>query len=537
MKSYILIIIALIAVLAIVMVGCSNGAEEKKGKDGKIVLSPKSKDIKGKVLFDSAHGQTAGSADWVVDGGFSDFADELTKENYEVTDLGFNQLLDYDKMKDYQLVVIPEANNPLKKSEQDAIEKYVKSGGSILMISDHYNADRNFNRYDASEVMNGYRRGAFDDPTKGMSQEESSSEKMQNVESRDFLNDLFGLRFRYNALGNIKVDNLASEEDSFGITKGVKAVSMHAGSTIAITDPNKAKGIAFVPNLSKDDAWSHAVDQGVYNGGGKDEGPYIAISKASKGKGAFIGDSSMVEDKSPKYKREDNGETKKTYDGFKEEDNKKMVMQIVDWLNKHEDDNDLTSMNVKLDKKTPLLNFEQPENSEEVEHEPWGTPKRGYKWYDASTYASGSYGATDEKRSKSRENNDSGTSTNNNSNANSNRSTNNNNNGNSINNSQDTFEMPSSVQKHEKFEITVHVDASKLVNRKFQLSIKNKDGREVGMFDGQAPGVSQSVNPKIKNNKTDWYFKTKIASEAENEVNVEVISGGHTIAQSTLEVE
>ncbi len=50
--------------------------------------------------------------------------------------------------------------------------------------------------------------------------------------------------------------------------------------------------------------------------GGKAEGRYVAISKVGKGKAAFIGDSSLVEDSSPKYVREDNGEKKKTYDGF-----------------------------------------------------------------------------------------------------------------------------------------------------------------------------------------------------------------------------
>ncbi|MGO1988315.1 DNA-binding protein [Mammaliicoccus vitulinus] len=527
MKSK-LILISLIGLLAFVIVGCSNNASEKEGKDGKVVLSPNSDEIKGKVLFDSSHGQTAGSADWVVNGGFSDFAEALTKENYEVTDLGFHQLLEYDTMKKYDLVVIPEANNPLKASEQQAIEKYVKSGGSTLMISDHYNADRNFNRWDSSEVMNGYRRGAYENPTKGMTSEESNSEKMQDVESRDFLNDVFGLRFRYNALGNIKVDDLADDKDSFGITQGVNAVSMHAGSTVTITDPNKAKGIAFVPKLSKDDVWNHAVDQGIYNGGGKSEGPYIAISKVDEGKGAFIGDSSMVEDKSPKYKREDNGETKKTYDGFKEEDNQKMIMQIVEWLNKKESDKDFSSMGIQLDEQTPLLNFEEPKNSSEVEKEPWGTPKQGYKWYDASTYASGSYGATDTETSNesetqlSKDNEGSEGSTGSGSNKQSNQS---------------EFDMPTSVQRQQKFEITVHVDESQLVNQKFQLSIKNKDGQEVGMFNGQAPGVSESVNPKINNGVTDWYFKTKIANEADNNVDVEVLSGGNVIAKTTMNVE
>ena len=57
------------------------------------------------------------------------------------------------------------------------------------------------------------------------------------------------------------------------------------------------------------------------------------------------------------------------------------------------------------------------------------------------------------------------------------------------------------------------------------------------MFNGQAPGISESVNPKIKNGKTDWYFKTKIANEADEEVKVEVLSGGNVIAQTTLTVD
>jgi hypothetical protein len=42
--------------------------------------------------------------------------------------------------------------------------QYVQNGGSIFFIGDHYNADRNKNRWDASEVFNGYRRGAYSNP-------------------------------------------------------------------------------------------------------------------------------------------------------------------------------------------------------------------------------------------------------------------------------------------------------------------------------------------------------------------------------------
>ena len=139
--------------------------------------------------------------------------------------------------------------------------------------------------------------------------QKKSSTAMQGVKSSDWLSTNFGVRFRYNALGDLNTSNIVSSKESFGITEGVKSVSMHAGSTLAITNPEKAKGIVYTPEqLPAKSKWSHAVDQGIYNGGGKAEGPYVAISKVGKGKAAFIGDSSLVEDSSPKYVREDNGE-------------------------------------------------------------------------------------------------------------------------------------------------------------------------------------------------------------------------------------
>lgn len=97
--------------------------------------------------------------------------------------------------------------------------QYVKNGGSIFFIADHYNADRNKNRWDSSEVFNGYRRGAWDNPAKGMSNEEANSQAMQGVESSDWLSDNFGIRFRYNALGDVSAKTIVSPEQSFGITK------------------------------------------------------------------------------------------------------------------------------------------------------------------------------------------------------------------------------------------------------------------------------------------------------------------------------
>ncbi|MFB7303243.1 DUF5689 domain-containing protein [Heyndrickxia sporothermodurans] len=346
-----------------------------------------------KVLFDNTHGQTAGAADWVIDGGFSDFGNAIAKKGYYVKELRKTTPITYDDLKAYDVFVIGEANIPYKKSEQNAMIQYVQTGGSIFFIADHYNADRNKNRWDASEVFNGYRRGAFENPAKGMSTEEANSLAMQGVESSDWLSDNFGLRFRYNAVGDVNATTIVSPNSTFGITSGVDSVAVHAGSTVAITDPKHAKGLVYLPSLSSKDKWNNAVDQGVYFGGGVDEGAYAAISKLGKGKAAFIGDSSPVEDATPKYVREENGAKKTTYDGFKEQDDAVLLTNIIDWLAV---DEDYTSFEGKipLDKESPILDMEIPSKSTEPQPEPWAPPAAGYKWYDSSTFAPGSYGSS-----------------------------------------------------------------------------------------------------------------------------------------------
>ena len=120
------------------------------------------------ILFDNTHGETAGAADWVIDGGFSSFANALANTGYTVTELRTNTPITYSELSGYSVFVLPEANIPFKTTEQAALVQYVQNGGSIFFIADHYNADRNKNRWDAAEVFNGYRRGAYADPTSGM---------------------------------------------------------------------------------------------------------------------------------------------------------------------------------------------------------------------------------------------------------------------------------------------------------------------------------------------------------------------------------
>ena len=121
--------------------------------------------------FDNSHAQTAGAADWAIDGAFSDYADSMRKQGYQVKELEGESNISIN-LYSRRVLVIPEANNPFKENEQKAIINFVKNGGSVIFISDHYNADRNLNRIDSSESMNGYRRGAYENMTKDMNNEE-----------------------------------------------------------------------------------------------------------------------------------------------------------------------------------------------------------------------------------------------------------------------------------------------------------------------------------------------------------------------------
>ncbi|MFD2705717.1 endonuclease [Salibacterium lacus] len=349
------------------------------------------------VLFDNTHGQTAGQADWVIDGAFSEFAEGIADNGYAVDELRQTEPISIDDLEPYDVFIIPEANIPFKSGEQEAMAEYTENGGSIFFISDHYNADRNLNRWDSSEIMNGYRRGAYDNPTKGMEDDEVFSEAMEGVESSDWLADEFGIRFRYNAPGTVTADQIETPDETFGITEGVEEAAMHAGSTLAVTDPEKAKGIVYLPDgLTESDKWGPSVDEGIYHGGGEEEGPFAAIAKKQDGKAAFIGDSSPVEDATPKYRNEQTGDPKTTYDGFQEADDAELLLNMVDWLAEQEDYQTFSETNITLDNPSPLLSKEIPEQSEQPEPEPWSQPDSGYEWYDQSTFANGAYGAEED---------------------------------------------------------------------------------------------------------------------------------------------
>lgn len=198
----------------------------------------------GKVVyFDVSHGGTEGNADWVIDGAFSDFADALVAEGYTVKEYrgvdknndGIIQFVDdytnpssaasnaneavitFAGISNSDVFVLAESNRPFTLDEQAALEQYVASGKGIFFVGDHYNADRNLNSWDSTEVFNGYNRsnlaafnvgGAYGD--------------LRNPgTATGWLAQNFGIRFRFNAVDwHPGASDIASLSQSEGIPQG-----------------------------------------------------------------------------------------------------------------------------------------------------------------------------------------------------------------------------------------------------------------------------------------------------------------------------
>ncbi|BBE32096.1 hypothetical protein OSSY52_22370 [Tepiditoga spiralis] len=156
----------------------------------------KNKKIKN-VLFDAAHAQKAGNADWVTDGAFSDFGDKVKElgmnfysEKLKIT----KELLEF-----FGILILPEPNAPYTKEEINAIINFVKNGGGIFIISDHGHSDRNGNGWDSVRIFN------------------------------EFV-DKFGFEFVGDNLEEAPLAHILSDE----ITKGIKKIGLWNGSSIKV---------------------------------------------------------------------------------------------------------------------------------------------------------------------------------------------------------------------------------------------------------------------------------------------------------------
>ncbi|MCP4323312.1 MAG: hypothetical protein GY787_15985 [Alteromonadales bacterium] len=365
------------------------------------------------VLFDVSHGGVEGNADWVIDGGFSDFADALVEEGYTVKeyrgiDLNNDGLIrfyddrtasssqneaviTYQGIQDADVLVLAETNRPFTLAEQQALEQFVADGKGIYFVADHYDADRNLNTWDATEVFNGYNRSDLDKYNLGGEYGDWRNPKMADA---GWLVDNFGIRFRFNGVDHKQgVSGVVAANKTEGITAGVQPILMAAGATLAIVDEQKAKGLVYFAASDDPVKWKYAKDSGLYFGG-EAEGPYVAIAKSGAGKAAFIGDSSPIEDATPKYKRQDTGQTKRTYPGWTDSGNAATLsINIINWLatpeSYHYFDNN-NGHTTGFATQTPMADQEK---SDPNNGQPWGSPAGNFNAWDTDSYQDNSFNA------------------------------------------------------------------------------------------------------------------------------------------------
>jgi hypothetical protein len=140
------------------------------------------------ILFDAAHAQTAGNADWTLDedscgtaqrfptpdqagitsstaetywsGAHSAMGVDLVKKGFHVESLPVGARISYgdgtnaQDLSHYNVFVMPEPNIALTSTEITAIRSFVQNGGGLFMIADHAGADRNNDGIDAAGVFN-----------------------------------------------------------------------------------------------------------------------------------------------------------------------------------------------------------------------------------------------------------------------------------------------------------------------------------------------------------------------------------------------
>ncbi|MGZ3901080.1 MAG: T9SS type A sorting domain-containing protein [Bacteroidia bacterium] len=159
-----------------------------------------------KILFDATKAETAGNADWVIDadlhnmnwnptacvncgsgatnsnpsqyptpsqagitastaesywtGALSNWGVDCAKKGYTVETLPYNVPITYDvtsnpqDLSHYKVYIVDEPNILFTTSEKNAIMNFVKNGGSLFMISDHDQSDRNFDGFDSPAIWN-----------------------------------------------------------------------------------------------------------------------------------------------------------------------------------------------------------------------------------------------------------------------------------------------------------------------------------------------------------------------------------------------
>jgi hypothetical protein len=243
-----------------------------------------------KFLFDNRHAEQAGNADWVLDqdasaarfptplqsnitastsetywrGAISAWGIALVKLGHTVETLPSTVSITYGNssnaqdLSNYNVFVVDEPNTLFTATEKTAIISFVQNGGSLMMISDHINSDRNNDGWDSPEIWNDLMTN-------------------NSVQSNPF-----GFSIDYTNINNTSSNVSTSTHPVLNGTQGtVTSVQFNNGATITINP-------AVNPNV-QGLVWTSGVTRNNNN-------IMSAVSAFGTGRVFVLGDSSPVDD-------------------------------------------------------------------------------------------------------------------------------------------------------------------------------------------------------------------------------------------------
>ncbi|GHO51630.1 hypothetical protein KSB_01050 [Ktedonobacter robiniae] len=237
------------------------------------------------VLFDNAHAETAGNADWVISasqpdplaqnanpqvesdwtGGISAWGVTLQKTGRyslktNTSALTYGNSGNALDLSHFQVLVLPEPNTLFTSSEKTAILNFVHNGGGLFMIADHTGSDRNNDGHDSLQILN---------------------DLMNN---NGVGNDVFGIQFDVANIANENPSNDTPNGDPvlsgpFGTAHG-SIIRNGTTETISRTDNPNAHGIIYRNSVSNTGT----------------TGVFVAGSTYGSGRVLAQGDSSAIDD-------------------------------------------------------------------------------------------------------------------------------------------------------------------------------------------------------------------------------------------------
>jgi hypothetical protein len=241
---------------------------------------------KHRVLFDDAHAETAGNADWIIStampdptvqnptpsaetdwtGAISSWGVALQKTGDYTLEtntktITYGDTSNPQDLSNFDELVLPEPNSLLTAAEKTAVMKFVQNGGGLFLVVDHTGSDRNNDGYDSPAIANDLMTN-------------------NSVDS----SDPFGL--------SVDLLNIASgfpkaiSDSSDPVINGpfgtVTGGAIYNGTTVTLhtADNPDAKGLVYVANATA----------------GGSTGAFFATSTFGSGRVAIWGDSSDIDD-------------------------------------------------------------------------------------------------------------------------------------------------------------------------------------------------------------------------------------------------